>query len=168
MVSESSDSCYLRPMNAKNSARGRFRTTALRGPALVGLAAAVLLSACKASPCSDDNLDLPPHLAELPLLDEEASVCIVTTPEPQQETAMIMRWGDEISPLQTKLMAEMDAAGWAQRGCGPEGFDMPTNPDEVCFEKGEQYLSASFELGDSKQLGIERPAIITHVRWGGG
>ncbi|PRP90763.1 hypothetical protein ENSA5_61970 [Enhygromyxa salina] len=128
----------------------------------------MLLSACKPSPCSDDSVDLPPHLAELPVLDEDASVCIATTPRPKEETAMLMRWGESIAPVQTELMVEMDAAGWGQQSCGPAGMEIAIDPDKVCFGKGEEFMSASFVLGHSKQLGIEKSAITTHLTWYGG
>ncbi|PRP91129.1 hypothetical protein ENSA5_58660 [Enhygromyxa salina] len=144
-------------MSTTNSARVFLRSTAL-GLSLAALS--MSLSACKASPCSDSNAELPPNLAKLPILDETVSVCQGSPTEPGVEKAMVMRWGDDISSVQTKLILEMDNAGWAQtNGCGLE--------NQLCFDKGEESLSALFQAGKSKQLGLDKPAIITNLTWYG-
>jgi len=121
-----------------------------------------LLGACKASPCGDDNLELPPSLAKLPVIDDESSVCIAHGKDSGEENAMVMRWGEDLAPVESRLLIQMDNNGWAQAPCSRVGYE---DPDEFCFERGEQWLRAAFERGMSKSMGLEKAAIITHLSW---
>lgn len=133
-----------------------------RALVVVGLSMLTLTSACKASPCSDESLELPPHLAELPVLDDETSVCIAYTEESGSENAMVMRWGDDLAPIETRLIVAMGQEGWGQVNCWPGGAEIPHT---ICFEKGDYYLHATFSEGESKSMGLEKAALTTHLSW---
>lgn len=136
--------------------------TTPRALVVVGLAMSTLTSACKASPCSDEALELQPHLAELPVLDDKASVCISYTEESGSESAMVMQWGDDLAPIETRLIVAMGQDGWGQVNCWSGGTE---SPHDICFEKGDYFLRASFSEGESKSMGLEKAALITHLTW---